>query len=99
MLEVNIFLDENDRYGDHPMHEHIMHFLMHHQIRGASVFAAMGGYGHKHHLHYPKRIGATDEAPIMIVFIDEEKIIRTVLPHLKEVIQEGLIVLKEVNAA
>ncbi len=97
MLEVNIFLDENDRRDNRPMHEYVVHFLMHHQIRGASIFAAMGGYGHKHHLHLPKRIGATDEAPILIVFIDEEEKILGVLPHLKEVIKEGLIVVKEVK--
>jgi len=99
MLEVTIFLDEDDRYEDKVMHEYIMRYLMHHQISGATIFAAMGGYGHKRHLHYPRKIGAADEGPIMIMFVDAEEKVRHVLPHLKEVVKEGLIVLKKAEKA
>lgn len=53
----------------------------------------------KRHLHYPREIGASGEGPIMILFIDEEEKIRGLLPHLKEVVAEGLIVLKKVERA
>lgn len=99
MLEVTIFLDEDDIYQGKPMHEHIMHHLMHHTIVGATVFAAMGGYGHKRHLHYPKKIGAADEAPLMILFVDEDAKVNAVLPHLKEVVREGLIIVKKAERA
>lgn len=97
MLEITIFLDENDLYENKPMHEYIMRYLMHHNIMGASLFVAMMGYGHKHHLHHPRKIGGMDEEPIMITFIDEEEKVRAVLPHLKEVVKEGLIVQKKVE--
>ncbi len=97
MLEVSIFLDEDDMHEGKKMHEYVVRYLMHHSIMGASVFNAMGGYGHKHHLNYPGRLGATDEGPIMIVFIDAEDKVRAVLPHIKEVVREGLIVMKSVE--
>ena len=97
MIEVNLFLDESDLFQDKPAHEYIMRYLMHNSILGASVFSAIMGYGHKHHLHHPKKIGNVDENPIMIVFIDEEEKVKKVLPHLKEVINEGLITLKKVE--
>lgn len=97
MLEVSVFLDEDDLHDGKRMYEYIMRYLMHHKITGASVFEAMGGYGHKHHLNYPQRIGTTDERPIMIVFIDEEEKVRAVLPHIKEVVKEGLIVMKKAD--
>jgi PII-like signaling protein len=99
MLEVTIFLDEDDRVNDESLYQYIMKYLLHHHVKGASVFAAMGGYGVKRHLHYPRRIGASGEGPIMILFVDEEEKIREVLPHLKEVVAEGLIVLKKVERA
>ena len=99
MLEVTIFLDEDDRFHDKSMHEYIMRYLMHHEIMGASIFAAMGGFGHKRHLHYPRKIGAADEGPIMIMFVDIEEKVHLVLPHLKEVVREGLIVVKKVERA
>jgi PII-like signaling protein len=97
MLEITLFLDEDDRYEGKQTQEHIMRYLMHHGIMGASVFAASMGYGRKHHLHHPDGLGTSDEGPIMVVFVDEEEKVRSVLPHLKKVIQEGLIVSKRVE--
>ncbi len=97
MIEVSIFFDEDDRYGDQSTYDYLMHYLLHQHIRGATLFSALMGYGHKHHLHSPKRLGATDERPLMILFIDEDDKARSVLPHLKEVVKEGLIVTKKVE--
>jgi hypothetical protein len=36
--------------------------------------------------------------PLMLTFIDDEIKIRPVLPHIKEVLKEGFIVLNEVKA-
>lgn len=97
MVEIKFFLDENDLYQDKPKHEYIMRYLMHHSIMGASVFSAIIGYGHKHHLHHPQNLGNVDENPIMIMFIDEEEKVEQVLPHLKEVLNQGLIVKTKVE--
>lgn len=97
MLEITLFLDEDDRHEGMQMQEYIMRYLMHHGILGATVFAATMGYGHKHHLHRPKGLGTSDEGPIMIVFIDDEAKVRSVLPHLKEIVREGLIVATKVE--
>ena len=90
MLQVTLFLDQDDRVDDKPMHEHILHHLLHHHIAGATVFAGLGGFGSHRHLHYPRRLGASDEVPLMIVFIDEEERVRSVLPHLRELLPNGL---------
>jgi uncharacterized protein len=97
MLEVNIFLDENDLHQNTPMHQYIMRYLMHHSIMGATLFTASMGYGHKHHLHSPAGLGAVDEGPMMIIFVDEEEKVRRVLLHIREIIKEGLITLKNVE--
>lgn len=99
MLEVSVYLDEDDRYEGKPLHEYIVRHLMHHGILGATVIAAMMGYGHKHHLHHPDKLGAVDERPIMILFVDEEAKVHAILPHIKEVVKEGLIIIKRVERA
>ena len=99
MLEVTIFLDSDDMFEGQNAQEYIMRYLMHHQVKGASVFSATMGFGSKHHLHRPKKIGNIDDQPMMIVFIDEESAVAHVLPHLKEVVKEGLIVTKKVERA
>ena len=97
MVEVSVFLDEDDLYEGKPMFEYIIRYLMHHNILGATVFSAAGGFGKKRHFHSPRRMGNVDESPMMLVFIDEEEKVNTVLPHLKEVVKEGLIVKKKVE--
>ncbi len=97
MLEVSVFFDDDDRIEGKPMHEYIMRYLMHHDIGGATLFAAQGGFGRKRHLQQPRKFGAADEGPMMILFADEEGKVRAVLPHLKEVVKEGLILAKSVE--
>jgi PII-like signaling protein len=97
MLEVSVFLDQDDRYEQHPADEHIVRYLMHHGIMGASVFTGSMGFGRKHHLHHPRTLGTVDECPVMILFIDEEEKVLAVLPHIKEVVREGLIVSRRVD--
>ncbi|MCX6174458.1 MAG: DUF190 domain-containing protein [Ignavibacteriales bacterium] len=97
MVEINIFLDEDDRFNDIPLYEYILQYLLHHKINGATIFTAMGGYGTKHHLHFPRKFGGSDEGPLMIMFIDNEEKVKNILPHLKEIIKEGLIIKKNVE--
>ncbi len=97
MLEVKIFLDEDDKYQDKPLHEYIMRYLMRNQIMGAIIFPSIMGFGHKHHLHTPTKFGNVDERPIMILFIDEKSKVQAVLPHIKEVVLEGLVVTSKVD--
>jgi hypothetical protein len=97
MLELKIFIDEGDMFRGKPLSEYIMRYFMHHEIMGASIFAAIEGFGHKHHLHSPKKIGNVDEGPLLIMAIDEEEKVMKILPHIKDVIEEGLIVTSRVD--
>ena len=97
MLEIRLFLDEEDMHEGKRLDEYIMRYLMHHGIMGASVFPAVMGYGKKHHLHHTRTIGSADEGPLMILAIDEEAKMRAVLPHLREVMRDGLIVAQKVE--
>jgi len=97
MVEVQLFFDEDDRYENVVMYEHIMRYLMHHNIHGATMFAALGGFGAKRHLHFPRKIGNADEGPVMLMFVDTEENVDKVLPHLRQVLKEGLIIKKTVE--
>ena len=98
MIEVTVFFDEDDLYNNEPARDYLMRYLLHHDIRGASVFAATMGFGRKHHVHKPKTLGGIDEESVMLIFVDEEDKVRAVLPHLKEVVREGLIIMKKAEA-
>lgn len=97
MLEVQIFLDEEDQYHGKPMHEHILRFLMHHRISGATMFKGAMGFGSHHHLQAPTKLGASDALPIVIFFVDDDDRVEVLLPQLKEIVSEGLIVAHRVE--
>ena len=97
MLEAQVFFDEDDRYHGKPVHEYLLHYLLQQKILGASVFAALMGYGEKHHVHKPKRLVASDEGPLVLMFIDDEAKVRAALPHVREVVGQGLIVVSTVE--
>jgi PII-like signaling protein len=43
MLEVSVFLDQDDTVHGDPMYEYLLRYLMHHHIAGATVFRLSGG--------------------------------------------------------
>lgn len=96
-LEITLFLDEDAMYKSKPQHEHILHYLMQHNISGATVFTGAIGFGRSHRLHKPGLLGSTDPRPLMLIFVDEEAKVRAVLPHIKEVMKNSLIIMKQVE--
>lgn len=96
MLEVKVFLDEGDTFNGKRTSEYLLRLLLREGILGASVYRAVMGFGEKHHIHMPRRFGTSDEAPLLLLFIDEEERVRRVLPLVREAIGRGLIVLTTV---
>ncbi len=97
MVQAQIYLDQDDMYQEEPLSEHILRYLMHHEIRGATLFRADRGYGAQRHLHAPGRIGTLDERPIMITFIDTSTHVRAILPYIRSLLTDGIIVTSQVE--
>lgn len=97
MIEINVFIDENDLYKSQPLHEYILRYLLHNHIDGATLIEGKMGFGHRRHLNNPKLFGGVDDKPLMIISIDEEDKLTPLLPHIKEIVKEGLIIKKNVE--
>jgi uncharacterized protein len=97
MLEVKVFIDTEDLHGTMPLHEAILRYLLHHGIKGATLFRGVMGFGAHHHLNEPRRFAASDATPMMILFVDEDERVRSVIPALREMVAEGLLVAHQVE--
>ncbi len=97
MLQLTIYLNEADRMGDIPLHEDIVRRLLRFEIAGATVTFGMMGYGKHAKVHRKRLFGVSDDKPVIIIAVDEERRIRPILPELKSVLLEGLITLHEVE--
>ncbi len=98
-LQLNIYLNEADRSGDHPLYQVIVGRLLHLELGGATVLRGIMGFGHHARVHRSRLFGVSDDRPIVIIAVDDPARIRAALPELKAMVTEGLITLHEVEVA
>ena len=94
---LRIYIGEDDRWEGEPLHEAIVKKLRMMDIAGATVYRGVMGYGAQQRLHKPGWLGLSTDLPIMISIIDTEEKIKGVLPMLDEMVDEGLVVLSDVE--
>ena len=92
-LQLTIYLNEADRMGDIPLHEDLVRRLLHFEIAGATVTRGVMGYGKHGKVHRKRLFGVSDDKPVMITAVDSERKIREILPEIRGMVKEGLVVL------
>ena len=88
-----IYVNESDRWNDTPLYQAIVDRLRHLHVAGATAQAGIVGFGHHTRVHHKGLFGIADDRSITITVVDEEARIRAVLPELRGMIEEGLILL------
>ena len=88
-----IFLNEVDRIGDQPMYEVLMRRLRKREVAGATMYYGTMGFGHHHRLHHKGLFGITDDRPITITVVDTEPKIQALLPEVRSLVPDGLMLL------
>ena len=88
-----IFVNEADRWHDAPLYHAVIQRLRQLNIAGATAQAGILSFGHHKRLHQKGLLGIADDRPVTITAVDEEQKLRTVLPVLREMVAEGLILL------
>jgi hypothetical protein len=88
-----IFVNESDRSGNAPLYQVVIERLRHLHLAGATAHAGILGFGHHARVHHKGLFGIADDRPITITTVDEETKIRAVLPELRTMIREGLILI------
>ena len=90
-----VFVNEADTWHDTPLHHAIVHRLRQLDIAGATAHAGILGFGHHKRLHHKGLLGISDDRPVTVMAVDEERKLRNVLPELRGMVKEGLILLLE----
>lgn len=88
-----LFVNEADRWHDAPLYHAIVHRLRQLDIAGATAHAGILGFGHHKRLHHKGLLGIADDRPVTITAVDAEDKLRLILPELRQMVQEGLILL------
>jgi PII-like signaling protein len=88
-----IFVNEADLWFDAPLYEVIVKRLRELGVAGATAQAGLMGFGHHHLVHEKGLFGMSADRPVTIVAVDADQKIREVIPAVRALVQEGLILL------
>ena len=88
-----LIVNEADMWHNRPLYQAVVERLRQLDIAGATASAGLMGFGHHQRMHHKGLFGISDDRPITIIAIDEEIHLRRVVPDLRSMIREGLIVL------
>lgn len=94
---LRVFIGEADKWQGKPLYEAIVSLARQQGLAGATVLKGCMGFGAKSHMHTAKILRLSEDLPIVIEIVDSEPKIMAFLPHLDEMVKEGLITLEKVN--
>jgi PII-like signaling protein len=87
--------DARDEWQGEPLHEALVRALEAHGIAGVTVLTGIAGYGAHRGIHRKGLIGLPHDNPNALIVIDNEAKLRAVLPTIRPMIAEGVVVLMD----
>lgn len=96
-LLLRIFIGENDRFANAPLHQAIVMKAREQHLAGATVLRGAVGYGMSSRLHTAKILRLSEDLPLVIEIVDSEEKINGFLPALNEMMSSGLVTLEKIQ--
>ncbi len=96
-LLLRIFVGESDRWQGRPVYEAIVLKARELHLAGATVLRGPMGFGANSRLHTVKVLRLSEDLPMIVEIVDSEEKINALLPHVEEMVSEGLVTLEKVR--
>src|SRR5881398_1098646 len=96
-LLLRIFIGEDDKFGGSPLYEAIVLKARELHLAGATVLRGPMGFGAHSRLHTTKILRLSEDLPMVIEIVDSRENIDRLLPHIDEMVTEGLVTLEKVE--
>ena len=94
---LKIYISEDSKFKKHNLYHEIVHRLKEFGIAGVTVSRGIEGYGQDKVLHSSRLLEISQSLPIIIEAVDEAEKIDHVLPIIESIVNEGLVLVTEVN--
>ncbi|MBN2446455.1 MAG: DUF190 domain-containing protein [Phycisphaerae bacterium] len=94
---LRVFIGESDQWQGRPLYEAIVLKARELHLAGATVLRGPMGFGAHSRLHTTKILRLSEDLPMVIEIVDSREKIDTLLPHIEEMVDEGLVTLEEVQ--
>ncbi len=94
---MRIYVGENDKWHEKPLYKAIVEALRANDLAGVTVYKGILGYGANRRIHKGSALSLSHDCPIMLSVIDTEENLRKMTSLLDEMVQQGLVVLSDVD--
>ena len=94
---LRIHLGESDRHHGKPLYEAIVLKAHELHVAGATVLRGSMGFGAHSRIHTAKVLSISNDLPVVVEIIDCREKIDEFMPHLDEMVKEGLVTLERVQ--
>jgi PII-like signaling protein len=90
-------IGESDTVGHRSLYTEVVHRAHEAGLIGASVFRGIEGFGASGLVHTTRLLDRTEDLPVPVVIVDSGERISAFLPHLEELIGDGLVRVEDVR--
>ena len=94
---LRVFLGESDRWEGRPLYEAIVRKARELHLAGATVLRGPMGFGAHSRMHTATILRLSEDLPIIVEIVDSKDKIDELLPHIDQMVQEGLVTLERVQ--
>jgi uncharacterized protein len=94
---LRIFIGESDKWHGKPLYEAIVLKARELHLAGATVLRGPMGFGAHSRLHTAKVLRLSEDLPMVIEIVDSRENIDRLMPHIDQMVTEGLVTLEKVE--
>jgi PII-like signaling protein len=94
---MRIFIGENDKWRDLPLHKALVESMRANDIAGVTVYQGILGFGANRRMHKDSALHLSHDRPMMLSVVDTEEKLQAYFPILDQMVQQGLVVLSDVD--
>jgi PII-like signaling protein len=94
---MRIYIGENDKWRDKPLHKALIESMRANDIAGVTVYQGILGYGANRRIHKDSALHLSHDRPVMLSVVDTEEKLTAFFPILDQMVQQGLVVLSDVD--
>lgn len=94
---MQIYVGESDKWEGKPLHEALVRAMRANDLAGATVNRGIMGFGAHGRIHKRGAFYLSHDASITVTVVDTEEKLRAFLPMVDKMVQEGMVVLSDVE--
>lgn len=94
---LKIYISEDSKYKNHNLYHALVLKLKEIGMAGVTVTRGIEGYGQGKRLHTTRIIELSTNLPIIVEVIDKDERIQQAIPIVKEMVNEGLVIMTDVE--